>query len=278
MWKGGATAAATMNATNYVAFAKAGLTGPSEPFEGECGVMAVATGEFDLAIPAYPGGKFIVEMSHQKMFPAETHAQAILGLVPKIRAWASVDEIESIDVEAYGVLVIHIGSHPSVWDPHTRETADHSLPYLLAVALVDGSVTPASFAPERIADAALRPVMAKVSIRENPEWTANYRPRGLEIAGSPRARVSIRTTDGREMVEEVTYAKGHLLNPMGRDDVDAKIDQICAGVLTDAHRDRLKETWWAIGESDDVHAAMATMADFGSAGDRSTDGSGEAPR
>ena len=86
--------------------------------------------------------------------------------MPKVREWASVDDIESIDIDAYQRLFVAIGSDPSVWDPQNRETADHSLAYLLAVALVDGDVTVGSFTDERIADPALRPIMAKIRITE----------------------------------------------------------------------------------------------------------------
>jgi 2-methylcitrate dehydratase len=275
MWKGAATAAATMNATNMVAFAKAGMTGPAEPFEGEAGVMDVLTGPFELAIPAYPNGKLVVQLSHQKLLPAESHSQAILGVVPRIRAWTSVDEIASIEVEAYEGLVVAIGKHPSVWDPKTRETADHSLPYLLAVALEDGGVTPASFRPERFTDPALRPLMAKVHVRENPEFTARYRSAGTEVAASPRARIAVRTTSGRELVEEVTYPKGHSRNPLTPDDIDGKLDQVCAGVVPDEARERIRRAWWGIGDAETIHGAIATLADFGvGAGRQSTDGEG----
>jgi 2-methylcitrate dehydratase len=263
MWKGAATSAATMNATNMVAFAKAGMTAPAEPFEGEAGLMDVLTGRFGLAIPAYPDGRYVVQLSHQKMLPAESHSQAILGVVPRIRAWTSADDIESIEVEAYQGLVVAIGSHPSVWDPRTRETADHSLPYLLAVALVDGVVTPASFRPERFLDPALRPVMAKVRIQENPEFTARYRSPGMEVAASPRARIRVRTTSGQELAEEVTYPKGHSLNPMTPEDINAKLDQACVGAVPDELRERIREAWWDIGHAATVHGAIATLADFG---------------
>jgi 2-methylcitrate dehydratase len=263
MWKGAATAAAIMNATNAVAYAAAGMTAPAAPFEGEHGLMAAITGTFQLQIPAYPEGKMVVEISHQKMFPAESHSQAILGLAPRILEVASINEIEAIEVEAYLTLVVAIGKHPSVWDPKTRETADHSLPYLLAVALTDGGVTPASFTDERIADPDLRPLMAKISIEENLEYSAQYRPPGMELAGSPKLKITVTTGDGIVFDEVVTYARGHSLNPMTRADIDNKLDTVCVGVIGDHERDRIRDAWWNISDAPNIHAALETLTHFG---------------
>lgn len=263
MWKGAATAAAILNASNAVALAQEGMTGPSAPFEGKAGVIELVSGPLDLKLPANLGGKMVIELSHQKQFPAETHSQALLELVPRIRTWTPVEEIESIEIEAYAVLCKAIGSDPSVWDPQTRETADHSLPYLLAVALVDGEVTVESFRTERFLDRGLRPLMAKIRIQENREFTEQYRPKGLEIAGSPRARIRVRRRDGAEMCEEVTYAKGHSRNPMTAADVDAKLAKVCAGVVEEAQREQIKAAWWHLDEAPRVADVISTLADFG---------------
>jgi 2-methylcitrate dehydratase len=263
MWKGAATGWAIKNATHAVAYARAGLTAPSEPFDGIAGLKEIATGPFDLELPSYPGGKFVVEISHQKMFPAESHSQSVLGLFPEILAFTSPEDIEVVEVQAYQVLLNAIGSHPSVWDPQTRETADHSLPYLLMRGLVDGDITVNSFSPEKIADRALRPLMAKVKIRENPEWTAEYRPEGLEIAGNPHVHIAVTRKDGQVFERELTYPRGHTLNPMTKEDVDQKLAKVCAGVLSDAERDELGAAWWDLENAPDVTSLMPLLADFG---------------
>jgi 2-methylcitrate dehydratase len=196
------------------------------------------------------------------MFPAESHSQALLGFMPKVRAWTDVHDIESIDIEVYHRMYVAIGSDPSVWDPKNRETADHSLPYLLTVALVDGDLTIDSFTDERIADPALRPLMAKIRITENEEFTAGYRPPGMEIAGCPRARIVIRRRDGAVMDEELTYPKGHMMNPMTADDLDAKLDKACAGVVKDAKREEIRAAWWSIEDAPrvaDIIRSIATL-------------------
>jgi 2-methylcitrate dehydratase len=262
MWKGAATAAAMHSALFATRLARLGMTGPELPFEGVSGLWEQATGPWELTLPAQPGGAMVVEISHLKQFPAETHSQALLGLIPRVREFAKPDEIESMRIETYWHAYHEIAMHPSKWDPTTRETADHSLPYLLAVALVDGAVTPASFAEDRIADPQLRPLMQKVSVVEDPEFTAVYRPDGSSISGQPKSRLVVRRHGGEEFSEVVGYHKGHALNPMSRGDIDAKFDAASAGVLTGEVRDRIREASWTVLAADDIADVMRVITDF----------------
>jgi 2-methylcitrate dehydratase len=262
MWKGAASASAMHSALFAIRLAERGMTGPEEPFEGRSGLWEQATGPFEVSLPASPDGRLVVELSHLKQFPAETHSQALLGTAPKIRAWRPVEDIESIEVETYWHAYHEIASHPSKWDPQTRETADHSMPYLLAVALVDGVVTPASCAPERFSDPALRPIMRKISVREDPELTAGYRPPGATISGVPRSRVRVTATSGETLVEEVGYHRGHSRNPMTRTDIDAKFDAASDGVLDVGLRDRIRYAWWNVADAPDIGDAMALTGQF----------------
>jgi 2-methylcitrate dehydratase len=263
MWKGAATASAMHSALVATRIAGFGMTGPEAPFEGVSGLWEQATGPWELVLPAQPGGDMVVEISHLKQFPAETHSQALLGLIPKVREFAKADEIEFIRIETYWQAYHEIALHPSKWDPTTRETADHSLPYLLAVALVDGTVTPASFTDERIADPALRPLMKKISVVEDEEFTKVFRPAGNSIAGGPKARLVVRHQNGEEFSEVVGFHKGHASNPMSRADIDAKFDAAAQGVVDPDTRDRIREAAWSIQGADDVRDVMRVITDFG---------------
>ena len=263
MWKGCATASAMHSALFAVRLAQLGLTGPDEPFSGKTGVFDQLTGPFEFTLPANADGRMVVEISHLKQFPAETHGQALLGLMPKVRAWRPVDDIASIEIETYWQAYHEIAMHPSKWDPTTRESADHSMPYLLAVALVDGEISiNSSFTPERIADPALRPLMNKISVREDPEFTAGFRPPGSGIAGVPKYRLIVTDAHGERFVEEVGFHRGHYMNPMSRAEIDAKFDAASAGVVKDDVRDRIRDAWWGVADADDIGSVMATTADF----------------
>lgn len=265
MWKGCATASAMHSAIVAVRLAQLGMTGPDQPFEGVSGVFDQATGPFEVRIPAQPGGRLVAELSHLKKHPAETHSQALLDVTPKVRAFAAVGEIASIEIETYWQAYHEIAMHPTRWDPRTRETADHSLPYLLAVALVDGKVTNASFTAERIADPALRPVMRLVSVREDPEFTAEFRPPGATVSGAPRARITVTRHDGERFVEEVSYHRGHAENPMSRLEIDAKFGAAAEGVVAPDLLAAMREVWWAVDDLDDIADALRISADFRSA-------------
>ncbi|HEY3872102.1 MAG TPA: MmgE/PrpD family protein [Actinocrinis sp.] len=264
MWKGSATASAMHSAVFAVRLAQCGMTGPAEPFEGKTGLFDQAFGPFTVQLPASGDGRLVVQLSHLKQFPAETHGQALLGLMPAVRAWRPVEHIESVEIETYWQAYHEIALHPSKWDPTTRETADHSMPYLLAVALVDGGIdVRKSFTPDRIADPALRPIMKKISVREDPEFTKGFRPPGKGITGEPRMRLRVTADDGATFVEEVGYHRGHANNPMSRTDINAKLDAASAGVLDDRQRDTVRDAWWGIADVADIGALMAATADFG---------------
>src|SRR2546425_3542707 len=108
-----------------------------------------------------------------------------------------------------------IGKDPEKWRPKTRETADHSLPYCTAVALADGDVTLAQFAPERFTDPVLLDLVAKVKIRRDAALSARY------PAGIPN-RLTIALKDGRVLVKEVEFPRGHAKNPMSDAEVEHK--------------------------------------------------------
>ena len=108
-----------------------------------------------------------------------------------------------------------IGKDPEKWRPKTRETADHSLPYCTAVALADGDVTLAQFAPDRFSDPALLNLVAKVTVHRDTGLSARY-PNGIPN------RLTVVLADGRKLVREVEFPRGHAHNPMSDAEVEKK--------------------------------------------------------
>jgi 2-methylcitrate dehydratase len=264
--KGASVAKVLRTAIFSANLAKAGMAATARPYEGLGGVFDKVSGApFELTLPAMPGGPMVVETSYLKRYPTEAHSQALLGFViDKVRKWTTADELDSFDIETYWHAKDSLGRpDKGAWDPQTREMADHSMPYLLSVALVDGKLSyRSSFTPERVADPALRPLMAKISIREDEAITANYRPPGMEIIGNPLYRVRLRKRSGEEMNEDVTFPKGHYHNPMTIEDVDAKLDDACDGVIGDAQKEEIREAWWGFDTASDLRPIIATLATF----------------
>ena len=125
-----------------------------------------------------------------KFVPAEYHSQsaiaAAFALRPRI---GDPSRIRSIEIATFRTAVEIIGQDPEKWRPQTRETADHSLPYCTAVALVDGEVTAAQFTPERLNDPALIDLVSRTTVVEDPDLTAGY------PAGIPN-RITVTLDDG----------------------------------------------------------------------------------
>ena len=233
MWKGCATAGAVRNGIFAALLAKRGMTGPPQPFEGGSGIWEQVTGPFELRFPVVDG-EFVIEDVHTKIRPAEYNAQGPIDLALSVRDRVDLDKIDSIEVETYWLAYHEIGMDAAKWDPRTRETADHSLPYLISVALVDGVIDQQSCAPERVVDPALRPLMNKITIRERPEFTERF-------PGEIVSRLIVRMGDGSEVVTETSYPRGHRRNPVSDREIDEKFDrmvgdrnerdlEICAGL------------------------------------------------
>lgn len=245
MWKGCATAAAARAGVFAALLAKEGMTGPTQAFEGRHGVWEQVTGPFQIKPLGGAEVPFAVERSNLKYFPSEYHSQAPLWMAVSLRQKLLGEEINAINVQTYYTAYSEIGSEPQKWDPQTRETADHSLPYLLAVALRDGTITVDTFSEERIRDQSLRSLMNRITISENPQFTRQY----------PAAMVSemeVVTKSGKRYVEQASYPKGHVRNPMTDADVQSKFEEMCRGVLQPDQRQKTLDALSALKDVKDI--------------------------
>ena len=132
-------------------------------------------------------------------------------------------------------------TEPEKWDPKTRETADHSIPYLVAAALLDGDVTPATFTREKIHDPALRRLMGMMTIEEDEEFNRHY-------PEEYNCRIEVSERSGRSAVAHTRNPKGHRLNPMEDSEVEHKFRRLSEGVLAGKKCDRVLELVWALDQ------------------------------
>jgi 2-methylcitrate dehydratase len=243
MSKGCATAAAVRNAVFSALIAREGMTGPAEPFEGRDGLWQLVTGPFkELRLRSHEAGATLAD---SKRYPTEGYTQALMPLIPEVRAWTDVDEIASIHVEMSHLGALEI-AEPAKWAPRNRESADHSMPFTLAVALIDGEVRTTSFSPKRfLDDSAVAQLMHKVTVSENP----SFRRR--------QSRITIRKNSGGELVKEGTEAK-----PMSRDEIHEKFDRVCAGLVSSDARDRARAAWSTLRTARDVAEPISTLLAF----------------
>lgn len=229
MWKGSATAAAGVGGLFAAELAREGMTGPTAAFEGRHGLCEQVTGPVELgALGSNPDSA--IECANLKYYATEYHSQAPVWAALALREKLKGEEIEAVDVQTYWTAYSEIGSEPAKWDPRNRETADHSLPYLLAVALRDGRVTPAIFEKEYFLDPELRPLMNRIRIAENPEFTKAF-PDALT------SEITVTTRAGRKFVERTAHPKGHARNPMNDEDVERKFRDFASAALEPAQAD-----------------------------------------
>jgi 2-methylcitrate dehydratase len=239
-WKACAFSNAARNGVFAADLARRGMTGPHEIFEGPKGLFKMVTGPFDLNWSSGPDDWMILR-TYIKFWPAEYHSQSAIDaalqlrreLAPAVAAGGAnarrliADGIQSILIESFEAAVSIIGSEPEKWRPTSRETADHSMGYCVACALLDGDVTRASFTDERIRDPLVLGLLDKTRIVETDECNAGY-PDGIPN------KLIITMTDGRRFERLVKYPRGHAGNPMTDDEVFAKFRGLAREVVSEA--------------------------------------------
>jgi 2-methylcitrate dehydratase len=264
MWKACAFSNAARNGVFAAMLAQRGMTGPSPIFEGEKGFMKLVSGSFEL--PLFGGEKgpsepatFKVLDTYIKHYPVEYHAQtaveAALALREDMFKGDGVDAIAGItDVEigSYDVAIEIIGRDPEKWRPHTRETADHSFPYCVAIALLDGKVTRRSFEAKRLADPALHELMQKVRVVPQPEFVGRY-PQAMPT------RITVRTKAGKDYVTQIDYPLGHPKHRMSDHEVEGKFRRLAAGKLDRAHKKKVIDLVWRLDRLQDVGVLMPLL-------------------
>lgn len=238
MWKGCAFANAARNGVFAALLAAEGMTGPAPIFEGELGIMKLLTGPFELGPLGGDGRPFMISQTYIKFWPAEYHSQSAIEAALQLRPEVGdVPNVAAIDIHTFDAAVDIIGKDPEKWRPKTRETADHSLPYCTAVALADGKVTLAQFDPKRFTDPALLDLVAKVKVHRDAALSSRY------PAGIPN-RVTVKLQNGRQLVREVEFPRGHARNPMTDAEVEQKFRTLVEPRYGKERADRVLKTCW----------------------------------
>lgn len=244
-WKGAATAASSRAGVFAAFLAEEGMTGPVRPFIGHHGVVDNVAVNPGLIVYGGQGRPYGVEMASIKSVPVEYHLQAPAQGALALRRRIDLDQLQSLEVDSYWYAYSETGSEPEKWRPTSRETADHSMPYVLAAALVDGKVTVETFSPERIADEKLHDIMDKIVVRHDPGLTVQY-------PDTMQSHFKATLRDGTVVEEHVQFPKGHRRNPMSAEDVDLKFSELCEPVLGSERANRLLGHLWRFEELPDL--------------------------
>ena len=257
MWKGCAFAFAARNGVFAALLARAGMTGPAPLFEGDMGFCQQVSGPLALGKLGGPlADDWMLPKTSIKFVPAEYHSQsaiaAAFALRPRI---ADPARIASIEIATFRTAVEIIGQDPEKWRPKTRETADHSLPYCTAVALVDGAVSAAQFAPERLADPALLGLVARTTVVEDPALTAGY-PEGIPN------RVRVTLDDGTVLELLVRFPPGHDKNPLTDAQLAVKFHALADPALGAERAEALRARLARLEDDPAPHEAIGLLTPF----------------
>ena len=244
MWKGVAHPYVTHNAIQACQMVRSGMTGPGAVFDGEYGFREVVS-DADLEFGDVPAGDgYRITETGIKHFAAGYYIHS-----PVTGALELVEE-HDIDHEEVDAVHVDIFDHakellatPEKWDTdQTRETADHSVPYTVAVAIVDGEVTPEQYEPHRLRAPEVHELMETVTVEGDGELTEHREENPRHIP----SRTSI-TVNGSEYRTRVDAPRGHPERPLTDAQLEEKFENLCSDFLTD------EQIATAIDRSRNVH-------------------------
>ncbi|MGH9355059.1 MAG: MmgE/PrpD family protein [Terriglobia bacterium] len=224
-WKGLAYPSTAFSCTNAVFLAKQGITGPAEVFEGNKGFMDAISGPFEIDWKRENLER--VTRTIMKKYNAEIHSQSVLDTVLEMsrKAHFVAADVEHVEVDVFDVAynIIGGGEEGDKSVVRTKEEADHSLPYMVATAIVDGQVMPEQYLPERIRREAVQTLLRKVRVRPREAFSRRF-PAEMPCA------ITVRLTDGRILTAEGRDYEGFYTRPFTWETTFKKFEQ-----LTESH-------------------------------------------
>ncbi len=245
---------ATQSGVLAAMLAEKGYTGPEHVIDGKEGLTHVFKPEWKLNLLTDGlGNSWRITQCGMKAFPTEalTHTpiSAVLDLVKGNDL--QPEQVAKIQIRSLA-RAADILSDPSKYDPRSKETADHSLPYVIAAALAERQVTPVQFTMGKIMDPRIREQLQKVEVVADPEIEKVF-------PALQRVIVRIDTTDGRSFSKQLDYPKGDPRNPLTDQEIEEKFSALAEGVLSTEAQKRVKETVWNLERVASVSDLMALM-------------------
>lgn len=256
MWKGIAHPYVTHNAVQACQMAREGITGPPEAIGGEGGFEAAVTGaEVRVsALGGRDGAPFRLARTNVKPYACGYFMMAPIEALLSLRSEAGVrdpDAIEAIEVRTFEQAAQVLAGEAKRARDLTREAADHSLPYTLAVAAVDGDVTPRQYEPDRLGDPAVHDLMDRITVVVDDDLTADRRANPGEIPHVVRLTVGGETRERR-----IDAPPGHFRNRMSDERLERKVGDLVRPYLRPDQTDDLIAACRDLAGLDDVGALL----------------------
>ncbi len=245
---------ATQSGVLAALMAEKGYTGPEHVVEGKEGLTHCFGPAWKLNLLTDGlGDSWRITQCGMKAFPTEalTHTpiSAVLDIVKSNDL--KPEQVEKVRIRSLA-RAADILSDPSKYDPQSKETADHSLPYVIAAALAERQVTPVQFEMRKIMDPTIRAQLRKVEVVADPEIEKVF-------PALQRVIVNLTTTDGRAFTKQLDYPKGDPRNPLSDAEVEEKFAALADGVLSNGAQKKLKNAIWNLEKVGSVSKLMTLM-------------------
>jgi len=232
-WKGCALANASRNAVFCAMLAGKGMTGPEEVFEGKAGFFASTGIRFEIRPFADSADDYRIMKARVKAFPAGYFSQSAIEAILNLRSQVSnLDDIKEIRLQTFPAGYEVMGSGEANWQPETREGADHSLPFVMAVALMEGNLEIHHYDQLYYKRSDVRALMQKISVRIGDEPVAAWPEVPLNI-------VDVALTSGKVLSTRVAYHLGHFKRLMTDEEQERKFRPLAEPLLPQKQIDDL---------------------------------------
>src|SRR5213080_3239620 len=255
MWKGCSFANAARNGVFSALLAREGMTGPSPIFEGEMGFFKQVSGPFEMNTDDFGGrnGSFKIAETYLKFFPAEIHSQtSIWAALEARKEIEKPEDIVSVEIASHEAGYTILGRDPEKWNPMTKETADHSLPYIVAMAMFEGRIDNSTYSEKKYRDPKILDFLKKITVIEDKELSARY-PEAVAN------RITVKLASGTVITKQVDYHKGHPKNPMSDKEVEDKFERLTRKYLTKNQSRRILDTIWSLEKVKEVGKIVSLL-------------------
>jgi len=239
---------ATQSGVLAALLARRGYTGPEHVIDGKEGLVSVFGPEWRLDVLTDGlGSDWRILRCGMKAYPTEalTHTpiSALLELIHEHDL--APGDVVSVTIRSLA-RAADILADPSKYDPRSKETADHSLPYCIAAAIVDRQVTPLQFEQQRIMDPVIRAQLPKIKVIADPEIEAVF-------PALQRTHVTVETTSGASYTRQLDHPRGNPHNPLNDAQVEEKFGALAEPVMSEGARAKLIRAVWSLDEMASVH-------------------------
>ncbi|MEQ8195681.1 MAG: MmgE/PrpD family protein [Rhodospirillales bacterium] len=252
MWKGLAGPSAARQGVFAAFAAKAGVTGPQDSYDGKHGIWKqTMDGPQRISIPAsFKRHTFAIGQTNIKIFPVRDGIQVPVRTMMKLREKCDPKAVAKLRIDSYRHAFERWEPDPAFWNPTTRETADHSLPFCLAAALLEGDITPETFLRKRFRDADIHAMMKKMDLHYDPAFD--------KVApGTRSCRLTATLKDGASVSAEFRQTEKDMERGLDDAEIEAKFHTLNRRRMPQKARDKLILSLWNLDRLKSVGEVVA---------------------